>query len=784
MSEMIAKFMIKYRYFYLIIIILITGFFIYKCKDVRISHSVEGSAPQDHPYVKLNKKMGDIFGGANLVAIGVVVKEGDIFNLETLKKVYSISERVRELRGAVPYRITSIASRRFSRVWITPDDIYEGIQVNSLNLLRDLEQVFADPEHLAVYRDGVLRNDFIYGAIVSRDKKGTAILGDFNWLKDYRYIFKELKKIAKEYTDSNTDIYIGGNPVTLGYIHTYMGKIFFIFGLAIAIMCLLLFIAFRKIIGMALPLLAGMISVVWALGLMEVFRYKLDLMSITVPFLILAVTVSHSVQVVKRFLEEYHESENKVFASERAISTLLVPALAAIVTDNIGLIGLYFLPFEMMKSVVLVGRFGIFSIFFTCTLFIPILLSILPKPKIATRKVGPSFLDKIMSKIADLTSQKGSGAAILAISAIIFVISLVGLSKVRPGDTKPGAPEFWQDSPYNRDLAVLNERFTGVNPFYIYVNGKYLNALYDPKIIADMDALQTYLEKRPDVKSTISIADKIKKINESWHFGDKEYPALPQTRQETAFMINSLIHQAGGEESRAFFEWNVQEAAIQVFATDHKRETVMGLIEGTKKWLKENKKSDADFEVAGGIIGIYASIIEVIEKSLYESIVIVGISIFMVVAICFRSIIIGLLLLCPLAIGMMFTYAVMGFGDIGLFLPTLPVGAIGMGVGIDYAIYVFARIRTESKEAKDLKECFQRALTTSGEAVIFTALSLTGGIFVLYLSDLRFQALMGLLLAVVFLSSLVATLFTFTSLIAWLKPKSVFGEAKWIKEQK
>lgn len=776
MIRRIAHTTMNYRALVLLLVLFATLCSIYELKNIKFSHSLRGMAPENHPYVKLQDKMEEVFGGSNLVCIALVVKEGDIFNKETLGKIYRVTQNLKDMRGIVPYRILSIACRKLKRVTFTTDP-------DGTLMLRPqrLENIVADivngKQDVSGYKNWILKNDMIYGSLVSKDNKGAVILADFEWLEDYKYISQRIKEITEKETDGNTRFYFGGRPVTMAYVQLYMGKMFMLFLLAVGVMLIFLTCCFRSLRGTLLPLMAGLIVVLYCVGLTGLFKIRLDIMTVTVPFIIFAVTISHAVQVIKRYYEEVGIHSDPKVACEETMVGLLAPAFTGIVADAAGYASLAIFPFRNIQQMGLSTALGMLLIVVVVNFFLPTFLSILPLPKV-TKLVQAgqiSILDRILKKFALISFGWGRWI-IFTVVLILCLLGALGSTKVIVGDTQAGAPEFWPNAKYNRDLKVLNEKFSGTNPYYLFIEGRETGDLWDPRLIADIEGLENYFRKLPEVGNVHSYVDVIKKLSRSFMGNDPEWDRIPTTREMAAQLVESMIAGGDPEDTRSYFELDMRLSNIQIFLRDHESQTIKGIIKKTEDFLAKNKTSDIKITPAAGMVGLFAAIIETIEKYMYWNILQISIIIFIICVILTRSFIGAVIIMIGLLIAKTFTFGVMGFGNIGLFLGTIPVMAPGMGVGVDYSIYILARFMAEIKLTKDPQEAFIKTMVTSGKAVIFTATSVILGLLILCMSGLRLQAQMGGMLSVVLLLNMLAALVVLPSIIFLWKPKFLFGK--------
>jgi len=773
MSDRFAQFVIKYRFPLLIVIVVASLPLLYLTRTTRLSHRAGHIFPWGHSNVNLHIKMSKIFGRSNLVAITLRTKEGDIFTPAVLGKVYRIQKAIELMDGVVKYNIYSIASRDLKYIKTATDT--DGVMILMVETFDDmLEQILeGDQEMLETYHKNILNDDEIYGTLVSRDGKGAAILATFEYEEEYLYIFNHLRQVLDKEKDSNVEFHLSGRPVMLAYIHKYMSQILYIFLLALIIMVVLLYVDLGKKRAIFLPLTAGLLSVVWGIGILNLLEFEMDVLSITVPFLVLALSHGHSVQIMQRYYEEGRKYLDKKKASEQVIATLMLPASTSILTDSIGFFSLILLPFPIIQSMAIVAAAGILSIWITSFILIPIVLSYLPLPTIREleRKGKAGWLLSLLQKSGRATSGGRSRSVILGAAFILLLFGAFFTTTLQIGDLKPGSPNFWQDSEYNQAERILNEHFVGTNLLWIYLAGEEQKDLLKPEVITYFNKLRWYLEERPEINYTLSYIHCLEKVNRALHNNDPRWEILP-TNKIAAWECMELC-MGDPEDMRDFFELDFRQANIRAFVSDHKGETIRHLMKDVRLYIDQNRISGLTVEVTAGLIGIYEAILDEISKSQISNLLFMFTAVFLCSAIAFRSIVAGLLVLIPLALGNIITFAVMALTGVGLFIYTLPVSALGIGVGIDYSLYILSRLKRELK-GTDTGEAYIATFKTAGRAVCYTAATVTAGVVTLCLSEMRFQALLGVMLGIIMMANMLSALFVLTSLLSLLKPKFLF----------
>ena len=772
---MIRKFVehiIRHKVKVLFVIVALTLFFGWHLKDIKIAFGGGDIVPPNHPYVKLTEKMVEKFGGEHLVEIAIEVKQGDVLDPVNLAKIYRIDQKLREMQGVVTSKIISIASRKFSKVNFAYDEL--GYSTLHFEKYQDLVKKITsgDAKEATAFREEVLNNDMAYGSFVSPDRKRTLILAGFRYEEDYRYIFETLQKIVNDEKDNNTQFFLAGRPVMLGHIDSAFRGILIVFGIAVLVMVITLYLDFRTIRGVILPLSSGLIGVVWGLGFMSLLGYSIDVLGVTIPFLLVALAHGHSVQILSRYYYEFAHGRDRESAAVESMIGLLKPMTTSIFADAVGLFVLILMPFKSIQSMALVGTAGIVAICIGCFIFIPVSLALLPPMKQSSVDREESWFGPKFEKLAVFSLGKGK-IPILALTAVILIVALVGAFKVRVGELQEGSADFWPNSPYNKAEKVVGQ-MTGGNLYWINIEGSKTGALFDAKVVRDVNALQRHLGEIAQVGYSISYVDALKKVNAAMHENDPRWEIIPNDTASAGELIGMIGGSEGYDETKDMFTKDYRTGTIAVFLKDRKPETLRNVIASTREFLKKNQTSDVKFELPGGTAGIYSAINEEIESNEFLSVTIVVIACLILTFIAFKSWAAALIIFIPLLIGKAITMAFMGYGGIGFFIYTLPVVTLGFGLGIDFSLYILARLKEEISESGDFVKGYIKALGTSGRAVLFTGLTMTGGLLTLCLSEMRFQAILGSMLSVVVMANTVIALLFFPVLLSVLKPKFLF----------
>jgi predicted RND superfamily exporter protein len=758
----------RYPRIFLAVIAALTLFFAFQVPKVQMYSDFADLLPQEHEYIQLHNGIRDTFGGANNVVMAVVVEQGDIFNSETLARIHRITQAVDNVTGVNHNLLTSLTHRTSRKVWLT-----ETGDVNSQPYYDPLKHDMSEVE-LSRLRDDVMANPRVFGLLVSPDLKAALIKAQFNEGQlNYGEIFDQLQAIRDREAAEGVAIYATGQPMLWGWVYSYLDQLFLIFVTTLAIMLMLLVIYFRRSYGILLPLFGIAISTVWGLGIVSLLDYNLDPLTLVIPFLISARAMSHAIQLVQRFYGELDQCDNARQAAHRTFDSLFRPGSLGIVSDAIGLLLI------ALGSVPINVKLGIYAslwavcVVFTVLITVPLLLSLLPKPKPAAKRLAAE--DALFGKVAAVVASRQGGLTVLGLAMLVLLVGAQLSSRVQIGESEPGSPILYLDHDYNVSSKVINEQFPGSEELYVVARTDQKGGMKRPEVLRAIEAFQNHMLLDPELGGAKAIPDLVKQVNRIFHSDDPRWAIIPDSEAYVgglmfAYMASSPVPGALKE----FVDTDDQVANIVFFYKDHQAKTIRRAIHLAKAWINDpaNQVEGLHIELAGGLVGVTAAM----NESAYESnmliIPLVLALIFVFVTWFYMSLHAGWIMFLAMMFCTVSTYAYMGLAAIGINVNTVPIIAVGIGVGIDYSIYMMDRIREETaKSAGDLSQAVLRAIVTTGKAVGFTATCLIGGVIMwVFISDLRFQADAALLLVVMLILNALAAMFLVPSWVMIFRP--------------
>ncbi|MGW8320417.1 MAG: efflux RND transporter permease subunit [Thermodesulfobacteriota bacterium] len=769
--ERYVGFLLRNRVWLLVLLGLITGFFCYRIYHLKIATDFFSLYPPRHPYIKLYNEYRKMFGSANVIVCAVEVKEGDIYNWDTLDKILRITKALPKIKGCNASQVISLTHPRLKNVRVEA----WGIKIEPV-LARSIKRNDAGLQRI---RQAVYTNEGIRGFYVSPDDKASAIFAGF-WEEgvDPLKLYEGMMKIKADETDENTNIYFTGYPALYAYIYHLAPQVYRVLAATLLLMVVLLFLYFRTWQGVLLPVISAGLSAIWGLGFAGLLGFSLDPLVLVVPLVITARALSHSVQSMARYHEEYAQLGDKELAITRAYSELTAPATLSIVTDGIGVLLISIATIPLMRNLGFFCSFWIISMFVSVPTLNPIVLSFIPAPsrKRAQLETGGRFY-KTLASILVKPSVGWGRWVVLVLIAVVLVVGGRYSVNLKVGDTEAGAALLFPDHPYNEAFRYFNQTFVGATQFVIIAEGQKEGAIKNARTLQAMEDFQRFMETEGGAGGTLTFTNMIKRIFRMFHEGHPKWEMLPEDPKHLSQIGFQIENSSAPGEMDRWVDYSWTNATITCFYREYNNELIHQCIEKAKEFIEANPVENVRFRLAGGLLGILAAVNEEVEYSYWASLIAVFVVVFILCILTFRSVAAGFILIIPLAVSQILSEAFMLVKGIDLNINSLPVAAIAVGIGIDYGIYLMARISEEFEVSSDYNYANRRALETTGKAIVFTATTLIAGVFFWIFIDLKFQAEMGLLLALLMFLNMVNALVFIPSLVTIFRPR-------FIKERK
>ncbi len=753
----------------LTIITIIPGYYAYKGLSLKVV--LEEMLPANSNNVELFLRFGEQFGGANTTLIEIKNKKGNIYNLEFLNKYKEIAEEVyynedtyRHLSQSLVLRKTKAISGGGGRVGVDAL-LWPDLPSNEKEMTR-LRQ-FVNKQ----YR----------GIQVSNDETSAIVIADFRDEVDKLKVLNFFLELREKYEGDDLDINFVGRPILLGYIYQSLDSVFNILAVSILIIAIILFLYFRTWVGVFIPMFTATVATIWGLGGMGFVGYNLDPLLILLPAFIFAIVLSHGVQFTTRILDNIDACDVRPKDSRECtragLALLLVPSTAAIITDAAGFGVLALVAIPSIESLAVICSLWLLSVV-PALIFAASIMCLIKPPK--SHKTGSVILNKIWGAVINM---EDNAWTMIGVTALLLALGGWYAGNLTVGDTK-GSAILWPEARFNQDVDSINTRFSflGTDMVQVYVEGEK-DTMLDPTVYHQTEAMDRYIfEHMQEVRPAISLVPIIKLVNSVLFEGDPSYSLIPDTKEEVGFDIYMFRSRGEPGDFAAFTnkEWEIGN--ISFFLEDHSRPTIQKLRDNLDAFfaIEDEVTSDAAFLYMGGQVGIVEALNEEIVSSNIKTMIAIAFVIFFCIVLYYRSVTTGLILLFSLATANSLTYAFMAWKEVGLNVSTLPLAALGVGLGVDYGIYMIDRIKEEYQklDVKSVHEAVHHAFLTAGNAIFITAVTMIAPLIPWAVaSPLRFQAEMGMLLSMVLFMNMLGSLLFVPAALTAFRPKALFKDS-------
>jgi uncharacterized protein len=779
-----GNFVLSYRKPLAAILIAITVFMAYFALHVPIATRFEDLFPAKDPNVRLYREYRRQYGGAQTLVLMLRVRDGDIFNMKTLGAIQDLTRKVDILPGVNHNEVFSLASYRVIYARAIPGALvsrpymYPTLPKNQAELGELKTTVMAHREELAGY--------------ITSDLKGALIIAAFNEEGlDYKALFDAVQRLIGQYQDGNTTIYATGAAMFAAWGYHYLPRIALIFFISLALMLVVLYLTLGRRTHWWAPIITGLCSAVWGLGFVGLMRFNFDPVMLVIPFILTARDLSHGIQWHGRYYDELDRNDDKLVACAVTANLMLRPGLLAVVANIAGIVFLASGDIPLLKQIGYGGAVWLGASLAMVFVFQPILMSYLSRPQVYSwRRIQPgaphrsSAHGSFADRLAQIPVTSGAiRSGLLSAGAVLMIFGIAASYLVPIGYQTPGTPIYRQDAKINQDTAEIG-KFVPTNMAWVVLEAPNFPKPENPiatKTLRMADDLATYLFQRGDVLAVLGFAEIASKpMNMLLHNGDPKYLALPDTDALSGTLWFFFFSGSAPDEVYTFFGRypSVTSMSIRLLLADHTYGRLQRLRADLDTFVKNRVVGDPDLQqvqvrYVGGDAGLYLASDNVVGRLNSINLALTLAVIFLASALVFASPIAGLLFVIAAIMANFIAFLYMNYRIIGLTIDTIPVISLGIGLGINYAIYTVGRIRDEVAAGAQLETGITTAIRTTGGWVLATFAVMVAGIVPWVFSPLLFHNEMSLLLILLMVANLVVGLLILPGYIAWRHPNFI-----------
>ncbi|WP_426356933.1 efflux RND transporter permease subunit [Pseudocolwellia sp. HL-MZ19] len=759
----------KVRSAVLMVFAIVTAFLLFQATQIKLDASFTKNIPLKHSYMQTYLKHQENFGGANNILISVCDTEGNIFNEPFFNALKGVHDQLFFIPGIERTQVKSLFSPSTRFVEIVEDGFAGGPVIPA--------SFVPDKAGLNTVK-GNIEKAGIVGRTVADDYSCAMVNAslmevnpDTGEKLDTIHIAEQLEtQIREKFENANTSIHIIGFAKMVGDVADGAKSVVTFFAMAIAITAIMVYFFCYSIKLTVLPILCSFVAVIWQMGMLSTLGFGLDPMSILIPFLIFAIGVSHGVQMINSVKKLVSKGNTSLQAAKISFAALLIPGGVALLSDTVGFLTLLSIDIGIIRELAIAASLGVAMIILTNLVLLPLLVSLItisvkPESDEVKKVRGRDFKYHQKLTVWDYIANfatKGPATIILIVTAFIFALGYVNSQDMKIGELHAGAPALHETSRYNQDTALITSRYAISVDYMSVIVETVPDACTRHEIMDVIDNFQWRMENIPSVQSAISLASVAKVVNAGYNEGNAKWRVLSKNQQT---LVQSI---ARVPSSSGLLNNNCSVMPVILFLDDHKAETITRVVDAVKLAASELNNENLTFKLASGPVGVMAATNEAVKEAQLPMMLYVYSAVIILCLLSFRSIKATIAVVVPLYIVSTLAQWLMTSLNIGLTVSTLPVIALGVGIGVDYGIYILSTMNAELKKGRNVKEAYHAALTERGSAVIITGITLAIGVSTWLFSDLKFQVDMGIVLTFMFLVNMLAAVVILPAIAAFL----------------
>lgn len=764
-EAVVEKWLFRQRPLVLAIFFLASIFFGWQAAGLRPDASFEKMIPTGHAYIQNYLGFEDQLRPLNnQLRIAVETSQGDIYTAEFLDLLKKVTDEVFYIPGVDRGNLQSIWTPNVQWFEATEDGLRSGVVVPA-----DFD---GSAESLAAVKLNVARSNRI-GSLVASDHKSAVVLAPLLEIDpqtgaklDYGLLSQRLETLVRDkYQSATVTIRITGFAKIIGDLIEGIVAIAGFFALTFVLTAGLLYWYSRCWRGTVSTLFCCTMAVVWQLGMLNLIGLGLDPYSVLAPFLTFAIGVSHAVQNINTMAAERVRGRSDLDAAKATFRLLFVPGSVALICDAVGFSTLMIIDIQVIRELAINASIGVAVVIFTKMLVLPVIMSYLgasPRGVAHHREMSRPERGGVCRALARFAEPRWALAAVAA-GAVLLAYAVWERQNLKIGDLDPGAPELRLDSRYNKDVAFFIKHYsTSPDVFAVIVKTPVGDCGSYP-VAARVEHLEWLMLALPEVEGTQSLFGPMKRALAGSNGGDLRWYAATRNR----YASNAVHRRIPGDMYNA----DCSMLPVLLFLKDHKAETLSRVATAVQAFAADFNGDGVEFLLAAGNAGVEAATNDVIAQAADTMLILVYAIVGLLVLWEFRSLRATLAILTPLFITSMLCEAIMVRLGLGVKVATLPVIALGVGIGVDYGIYIYNKLEHYLERGMALREAYFATLRTTGVAIAITALTLALGVMTWTLSSIKFQADMGLLLTFMFLWNMVGAIVMIPAVATLLMPR-------------
>ena len=726
----------------------VMGFF---AAQLRMDAGFEKQIPIGHEYVRTFRKYRDDLFGANRLTVVVKARHGSIWTKEGLERLYDVTQAVTLLPNVDRLGVQSLWTPNSFVNEITEDGFRAEPVIPGTETPQNLTTHAIDEIRKAVDRGGFV------GSLVARDQSAAMITAELNETDaqgnklDYIKFNRVLEeRIRKPFEDGNYEVQIIGFAKQIGDIADGARGVLLFCAIALVLTAVAVYWYCRSVRFTILPIACSLTSLVWQFGTLKLLGFGLDPLAVLVPFLVFAIGVSHGVQQINFIVRELAHGKTSLEAARHSFTGLLIPGTLALITAFVSFVTLLLIPIPMIRELAITASLGVAYKIVTNLVMLPLIASrfsftrAYAQQAMFKRERRAQWL-RALARIAE----PRNAVITLAVVSVVFGVAVWQSRDRVVGTLQPGAPELRPEARFNRDsVSIANSFDVGLDWLTVVIEAPP-NSCESPAVGYYGDGLVYAMQTVPGVVSVSSYATMLRTYNQGYNEGNPKMAVIPIDPGNYASLSAEIARVHG------YMRADCSMTSVNIYLSDHKASTINRIISAVKAYGASHVVPGVKIRLAAGNAGVLAATNDEVERTELPMMLYVYLAIVLLVFIVYRDLRAVVACCLPLTVGTFIGYWFMKSFQIGLTVATLPVMVLAVGIGVDYAFYIYNRLQGHLAGGESIVKALEHAILEVGMATIFTAITLAIGVATWSFSALKFQADMGKLLAFMFIVNLV-----------------------------
>lgn len=783
-GDWMERLIFNFRPIVLLFVAVVTVVLGYQATKLQINANFEDMIPRSHPYIEnFFEYRGDLSGLGNSLQVVVETREGDIFDKDYLEVVREVNDRLFLRPGIDRAWMKSVWTPATRWTEITEEG-YKGGPVMPFDY--DGSEASLESFRLNVLRAGLV------GRLVGTDYKSSMVVvplleqvPETGEPIDYAEFSQFLEEDIRSLQTDKYRIHIIGFAKLVGDMIDGIRVVMLFFAASALIATLIIYLYTRDLRSTLLLVTSAILGVVWLLGLLQLLGYVLNPYSVLVPFLIFAIGLSHGAQKMNGVMQDIGRGTDRYVAARYTFRRLFMAGLTALLTNAFSFAVMMVIDIPAIRDLALTTSMGVLILIFTKLIFIPIALSYIGVSQKAAERslrsesslVDPGAMNAIWTWVGRCTERQFAVPLVIGGVIVGLAAVLISMNYLKIGDLDEGAPELRPDSRYNQDVAYVNDHYALSGDQFAIITVTGYEGIRDYESLVEQDRLSWTMEQLPEVLRVYSLGGSVARITAGTYEGHPKWLEIPRSPQVASLVVNTATRDAP-----ELINGDGSVAPVIAYLRDHRADTLARVADVAETFANDHNTEDRKFLLAAGSAGIEAATNEVVAVANYRMLALVYASVILLCYLTFRNWRAVLVALIPLLITSFLCETLMVGLGIGIKVATLPVIALGVGCGVDYALYLLSVQLVAQRAGHSLGEAYREALNFTGRVVCLIGVTMGAGVITWAWSPIKFQADMGILLAFMFVWNMVGALLLIPALSYFLlrTPESAHRSGKKI----